>query len=163
MDSAVPEIIPIQKRKNTKRKEEVLKNIEKEEKDVVDAPDGPTKDDDGPTKDTDCPTTDTDRSTKDTDRSTKEEPAQEPPTKKIRITAHDAQEEPSILRGAFIKPLLLAGIASASFFVNNYYKTTAPAALPKKNNFEKKNAPQSSSFLFQSASHRQSIIPGFTI
>ena len=158
MDSAVPEIIPIQKRKNTKRKEEILKNIEKEEmsKDVVDAPDGPTKD-------TDCPTKDTDRSTKNDDRSTKEEPAQEPPTKKIRITTHDAQEEPSILRGAFIKPLLLAGIASASFFVNNYYKTTAPAALPKKNSFEKKNAPQSTNFLFQSASHRQSIIPGFTI
>ena len=132
----VPEVVPEKKRKNVKRKEEVLKTIEKEDVKEIDA---------------------------------KIEIDEEPPTKKLRITKDDdrstKEEEPSILRGAFIKPLLLAGIASASFFVNNYYKTSVPAVvaptLQKKKDSSKTIQP--SNFLFQSASQRQSIIPGFTV
>lgn len=61
------------------------------------------------------------------------DPPDEPPSKKIRITKEEPaeQEQPCLVRGAFIKPLLLAGVASASFFINHYYRTTTPLAPPK--------------------------------
>lgn len=55
----------------------------------------------------------------------KEEPKEERPTKRIKVTSGpEPVEEPSYWRGAFMKPLILAGLASATFIVNNAYQTT---------------------------------------
>ena len=81
--------------------------------------------------------------------------APEPATKKIRVTKEEPveQEQPCLVRGAFIKPLLLAGIASASFFVNHYYRTTTVAPPPKPLTVGIKKKIASPSFL-QSAVHQ---------
>ena len=55
----------------------------------------------------------------------------EPQPKRIRVTSDEyEEEEPSFWRGGLIKPLLIAGLASASFFVNTMYKTSVPKATP---------------------------------
>ena len=64
------------------------------------------------------------------------EEKEEPPTKKTRITRdNDCSTEaptPSWLRGAIVKPLLLALVASLSFWVNNFYQTHHQTPVVKK-------------------------------
>jgi hypothetical protein len=95
---------------------------------------------------------------------------EEPPTKRTRITKEDdcptAHERPCWMRGAIVKPLLIAGVASLSFWVNNFYQTTRPPPAIKKNTVqtEKKNLQglQRPTFVFQSKPDRPSLVPGFT-
>ena len=65
-----------------------------------------------------------------------EEKEEEPPTKKTRITKDDncstETPSPSWLRGAVVKPLLLALVASLSFWVNNFYQTHHQTPVIKK-------------------------------
>ena len=88
--------------------------------------------------------------------------------KRIRITTQeegDEEEEPSFWRGGLIKPLLIAGLASASFFVNTMYKTSVPKAIPpiqQKKKASQQTMPKSQYFMFQNKPLRRSIVPGFT-
>ena len=89
----------------------------------------------------------------------------EPPSKRIRVTKEPAeQEQPNALRGALVKPVMLAVIAAASFWVNNMYNTTTPIVQPNKPAEKKKSLPISrlQSSLFQTQVVRPSIVPGFT-
>jgi hypothetical protein len=45
--------------------------------------------------------------------------------KRVKVVA-EKETEPSFFRGGIVKPLLLAGLASASFYVNHLYNTSAP-------------------------------------
>ena len=101
----------------------------------------------------------------------KEEPTEEvkvePDPKRVRVTAEEEkaqEEEPSFFRGGFVKPLLLAGIASASFWVNHVYKTTTPKTEKKRTTPpppKTVHKPQNS--MFQAKNVRPSGVPGFTI
>ena len=65
-----------------------------------------------------------------------------PPQKKVRVTKQEdipPAQEPSFLRGAIVKPLLLGLLASGSFLVNHMFNTHVPASLPPQ---QKKNATQ---------------------
>ena len=77
----------------------------------------------------------------------------EPPNKRIRVTKEPEQQQPqaNFLRGALLKPLMLAGIGALSFYVNNLYSTSTPVVQPNKPAEKKKIA--SPSFL-QSAVHQ---------
>jgi hypothetical protein len=96
---------------------------------------------------------------------TQEEPV-EPQQKRVRVTTQEEtqEEEPSLWRGGLIKPLLVAALASASFYVNHVYKTTTPKPAQKKKVSPQKtvhNRPPN--FVLQSKSERPSVVPGFTV
>ena len=99
----------------------------------------------------------------------KEEPTEvkvEPDPKRVKVTSTEepSEEEPSFFRGGFVKPLLLAGIASASFWVNHVYKTTVPTEKKKASPPpQKKTVHKPQNFVFQSQSVRKSVVPGFTV
>jgi outer membrane biosynthesis protein TonB len=143
------------KRKYIKRKD-TLKNIAEEEKKEVKSPKPEEEKEEAP-------------SPKESPNNEEEESEDTPPpSKKIRITKTTvpSEELPSFLRGAFIKPLLLASIASASFYVNHYYRTTATTPQqPTQEPTKKKSAPSQSvqlpSSVFQTL-RQASIVPGFT-
>lgn len=66
-----------------------------------------------------------------------------PPQKKVRVTKQEdipPAPEPSFLRGAIIKPLLLGLLASGSFLVNHMFQTHVSAPVPPLQ--QKKNATQ---------------------
>lgn len=68
-----------------------------------------------------------------------EQSEQEPPQKKVRVT--EIEEEPSLFRGVFVKPLLLATLGSLTFLVSNFYSTTKkPVALKKKKELQLNSA-----------------------
>ena len=100
------------------------------------------------------------------------EEKEEPPTKKTRITREDAgmtteTPTPSWLRGAIVKPLLLALVASLSFWVNNFYQTHHQTPVVKKNSqaSEIKKALQSVQrpvSVFENNPHRKILVPGFS-
>ena len=99
-----------------------------------------------------------------------EEIVEPSPTKRVRITKEEEEEEtPSFFRGGFVKPLLLAGLASASFYVNHLYKTTSTPT-PKKPAFQtqqkKKQVPPSKHANFMLSNQNRptpSIVPGFSM
>jgi hypothetical protein len=88
-------------------------------------------------------------------------------SKRVRITTEDdqtEQEEPSFWRGGLIKPLLIAGIASASFYVNNIYNTKKTIPTPTQPPQKKKTIVPSNpvqNFMFNRKT-RPSLVPGFT-
>ena len=94
----------------------------------------------------------------------------EPPMKKTRITKDDdgtttETPTPSWLRGAVVKPLLLALVASLSFWVNNFYQTHHQTPVVKKNSYEIKKTVQSVQRplpVFENNPHRRILVPGFT-
>ncbi len=91
----------------------------------------------------------------------------EPPSKRIRVTKEPAeQEQPNALRGALVKPVMLAVIAAASFWVNNLYNTSTPLPTPKPLavGIKKKivSPIELQSTVFQIKATRPSIVPGFT-
>ena len=98
-----------------------------------------------------------------------EEPTEvkvEPDPKRVRVTTTEepSEEEPSFFRGGFVKPLLLAGIASASFWVNHVYKTTVPTEKKKASPPpQKKPVHKPQNFVFQNQGVRKSVVPGFTV
>ena len=67
---------------------------------------------------------------------------EEPPPKKVRVTKEDEDpppvEQPSFLRGAIVKPLLLGLLASGSFLVNHMFQTHVPAPPSQKKNTTQK-------------------------
>ena len=99
-----------------------------------------------------------------------EEKEEEPPTKKTRITKdNDCSTEaptPSWLRGAIVKPLLLALVASLSFWINNFYQTHTPVV--KKNSQTTSEIKKTVQGLqrpvsvFENNPHRQILVPGFS-
>ena len=148
------EVIEIPKNKTyTKRKNEILKELEVQpEKTVEEKPE-------------------VEELPKITEPVLTTEDVVEPPTKKTRITKEDEctkiPEKPSWMRGAIVKPLLLAGVASLSLWVNNFYQTNHPPVEVKKNTIQtqktKTQGLQRSSFVFESKPRRTaSIVPGFT-
>ena len=67
-----------------------------------------------------------------------------PPKKRVRVTKEEdtptpPAEQPSFMRGAIVKPLLLGLLASGSFLVNHMFNTNVPAPLPPQ---QKKNTTQ---------------------
>ena len=96
----------------------------------------------------------------------KDEPV-EPQQKRVRVTTQEEtqEEEPSLWRGGLIKPLLVAALASASFYVNHVYKTTTPKPAPqkKKASLQKTVHNKSPNFVLQGKSERPSVVPGFTV
>ena len=94
----------------------------------------------------------------------------EPPMKKTRITKDDdgtttETPTPSWLRGAVVKPLLLALVASLSFWVNNFYQTHHQTPVVKKNSQTSEKTVQGLQrpvSVFENISHRQILVPGFT-
>lgn len=116
--------------------------------------------------------------TKQSEPSPATEPVTEPvhveeerPSKRVRVTAEpvqegDVDEQPSFFRGGFVKPVLLGLLASASFYVNNMYKTTQKATqkpAPSKQKKRTVNSLQSDMQVpvFQNRSQRKSVVPGF--
>ena len=72
-----------------------------------------------------------------------EEEEEAPPQKKVRVTKQEdipPVPEPSFLRGAIVKPLLLGLLASGSFLVNHMFQTHVSAPVPPLQ--QKKNATQ---------------------
>ena len=98
---------------------------------------------------------------------TAEKGESEPEPKRVRVTTEqEEEEEPSFFRGGLVKPLLLAGLASASFFVNNMYRTTVSKPSTVQQTHKKKvvqTMPKHESFMLQNKGVRKlSIVPGFT-
>ena len=97
-----------------------------------------------------------------------EEKEEEKNVKRVKITKNNEDDEdvPSFWKGGFVKPILLAGLASASFYVNHMYKTTSVKKIhvpqkptkkmvqPVKNTTPKKFA--------SSMQGKRSIVPGFS-
>ena len=95
----------------------------------------------------------------------------EPPMKKTRITKDDdgmtaEAPTPSWLRGAVVKPLLLALVTSLSFCVSNFYQTHQTPVVKKNSQTSeiKKTVQglQRSVPVFENISHRPCVVPGFT-
>jgi hypothetical protein len=147
------------KRKNTKRKY----LAEAEEKKEVE----PIKVEEKVEKKVEEPKVEQKPEQKAEEKKVEETLAEEPQPKRVRVTQEDPgeEEEPSFFRGGLVKPLLLAGIASASFFVNNMYRTTVVKPSTVQQAQKKKvvqTMPKYENFMLQSKIVRRSIVPGFT-
>jgi hypothetical protein len=148
-----PEEIAASKPKKVyiKRKAEVLQTLEKKEVTIKEDPVTAKKE-----------STEVD----DEDESDDEEPA----TKRIKITKDQPPEStPSLWRGIVGKPLLLAAVSAASFYINSVYKTTQPPStnvykttpiIKKKTSSEFQTPNHVFSTKLQTAS--DVVIPGFT-
>ena len=93
----------------------------------------------------------------------------EPPNKRIRVTKEPEQEQPCLVRGGLLKPLLIGVLASASFYVNHYYRTTTvapPLKPPLPVGIKKKTTSFLQSAVHQDVMRRASVVPsgvqGFT-
>ena len=147
------EIVARKKKVYIKRKAEVLQTLEKKE-DTNEK----KKDDTANAKKEVTP---------EVDGESDEEP---PPTKRVKITKDDQTTEstPSIWRGSVTKPLLLAVVSAASFYVHSVYRTTQPPStngykttpiIKKKTSSELQTPIHMFSTKLQTASD---VIPGFT-
>ena len=149
--SKTEEIVSKPKKVYIKRKAEVLQTLEKKEVTIKEDPVTAKKE-----------STEVD----DEDESDDEEPA----TKRIKITKDQPPEStPSLWRGIVGKPLLLAAVSAASFYINSVYKTTQPPStnvykttpiIKKKTSSEFKTPNNVFSTKLQTAS--DVLIPGFT-
>ena len=145
-----PEEIAASKPKKVyiKRKAEVLQTLEKKEVTIKEDPVTAKKE-----------STEVD----DEDESDDEEPA----TKRIKITKDQPPEStPSLWRGIVGKPLLLAAVSAASFYINSVYNTnqTQPTGFTS---IKKKTNPgiQTPNPVFSTKLQTASVvvIPGFTM
>ena len=157
MENTQPDVVkPTTKKVYTKRKEQILTTIAEDEKNTEEK----------------LPVQEKNQTEeKSTVEEVEPDAPDEPATKKIRVTKEEPveQEQPCLVRGAFIKPLLLAGVASASFFINHYYSTTtAPQPKPLAVGIKKKIVSPSGlqGAVHQSVMRRASVVPsgvqGFT-
>ena len=122
------------KRKNKKRKQEIINNFEEKQEEKQEAK--------------------------------QEEKEEETPSnsKRVKITKDVEQQEesePSLWKGAILKPAMLGILAGASFYVNHVFNTTKPKfrpPAPPKPQQQKKNISNSAPFLRVQARHT---VPGF--
>ena len=93
---------------------------------------------------------------------------EELPSKRIKVVKETNKQEddsePSLWKGAILKPAMLGILAGASFYVNHVFNTTKPKAraphppLSNKPQQQKKNISNSAPFLRVQARHT---VPGF--
>ena len=149
--SKTEEIVQRPKKVYIKRKSEVLQTLEKKEVTVTEK-----KDDTATEKKEVTPDDD--------------ESDEEPATKRVKITKDQPPDStPSLWRGIVGKPLLLAAVSAASFYINSVYKTTQPPStnvykttpiIKKKTSSEFQTPNHVFSTKLQTAS--DVVIPGFT-
>ena len=143
-----------QKKVYTKRKAEVLQTFEKKKEVTINE-----KKDDTPNAKKEV-----------TAEVDDDESDEEPPTKRVKITKDDQTTEstPSLWRGIVTKPLLLAVVSAASFYINSVYNTNQPQTPTGFTSIKKKTTTpgiQTPIPMFSTKLQTASVvmIPGFTI